>query len=362
MQPSNFNVKVHHRSHIDKLMVLTSTYALVHSIDNGFRAFHGSLERAGHMVTAEKTTYKRVTGPNGEISYPKTPGNELRLVGQRYFQPCDVTGSTQNVESVVKRNGKTTKKTISKYSLLHDWFNVEIPKLERLQRELIRDYNVNVIVRYQWDNAGPHRDQTLNKEIKKQFDDRQWLWSPQPPQSPLLNIHDCSIFPALAKRVSNIQSLSNCNGPIDTDTLWKFVKETYYSMPLDTIARSFAYHTQMANAIHGCKGGDEYATSSSGRHCGVRKMFTPTYKLNDDGEPYGDPIGIEMVDIPNNQEEDEGHKLKYKTPIVDTSDPELMAKYLTIQELEFFMKEFDMDTPQWQNTAMAITMKQLQDD
>ena len=145
---------------------------------------------------------------------------------------------------------------------------------------------------------------------------------------------------------------------LDTDKLWEFVKSTYYSMPLDTIARSFTYHTQMANAIHSCHGGDEYATSS-GRHCGVRRMFVPTYRIDSEtGDPIGEPVGVDMVEIPDG--DNERPSLKYDKPIV-ASTAESLAKHLTIAELDFFESNLEKHTDQWQRMAMAITIQQEQD-
>ena len=359
----NHDIKVHHKSHLNKLMVLNSTYFLVlDGIDNGGRAFHSSLQRAGHMKECTETTYKRVTSPDGTASYPKIRGNECRLAGQYYFTPCDVTGATQQIETYTKtKKGEMKKKVVSKYSLFHDWFMAnEIPRLEHLQRQLIQQYNVDITIRYQWDNAGPHDNKELKRLIRHEFDERGWLWCPQPPQSPLLNVHDCNVFAALAKMISNKQGLANCgNTMIDIDSLWNYIHETYYSMPLDTIGRAFAYHTQMANAIHECQGGDEYCTSM-GKHCGVRRSYLPTYKVdNVTGEPYGEPIGVEMVEIPDSEDD---YPLKYKKPIVDSTSPVWMAKYLSIEELEFFEGNLDTNSPEWQRIAMAITIKQQQED
>ena len=74
--------------------------------------------------------------------------------------------------------------------------------------------------------------------MEKEFTKRGWLWMPQPPQSPLLNINDCCIFPALSKHVSQMQGFRHGGRYImDGEMIWDCVKSSYDSLPLDTIAR-----------------------------------------------------------------------------------------------------------------------------
>ena len=115
----------------------------------------------------------------------------------------------------------------------------------------------------------------------------------------------------------------------------------------------------MANAIHQCNGGDQYATSG-GRHCNVRRMYLPTYKLNDDGDPFGDPIGVELVELPVGEEQDVP-QLKYPVPIVDVS-PESLASNLTTAELEFFVNNMDMDNDEWDAIGAAALIKSQQEE
>ena len=58
---------------MNKVMVLNSTYALVHGNDIdgtvGYECYHGSLERVGHMIERKRTPYKCHTDINGRITY-----------------------------------------------------------------------------------------------------------------------------------------------------------------------------------------------------------------------------------------------------------------------------------------------------
>ena len=74
------------------------------------------------------------------------------------------------------------------------------------------------------------------------------------------------------------------------DSIWNLVQQSYNNMPLDTIARAYVHHTQMVNAIYSCKGGDEYARTRGGLHCGVRKPLMPVCDDNNRR------IGVEAVE------------------------------------------------------------------
>jgi hypothetical protein len=87
---------VQHKSHIDKSLITASTGFL--PIDNDMEAGGASilvgLQRAGRMVIAERSTFKRVYNPDGSGSYtyPKLPKNVLREKGKEYFQGMEITG------------------------------------------------------------------------------------------------------------------------------------------------------------------------------------------------------------------------------------------------------------------------------
>ena len=104
----------------------------------------------------------------------------------------------------------------------------------------------------------------------------------QPPNSPLTNLSDATVFPAMAKRVTETQGLFNRGRYLQGEDLWNAIWDVYNAFPAETLARSYIHHSQMVNAIFHCKGGDEFAKESGALHCGVRRACTPFYS-NDDG-------------------------------------------------------------------------------
>ena len=334
---------VQHKSHIDKLMCLVSFAFLPaeNNMEAGGRAFRVGLERAGKDVIAKNTTYKRHTDENGVVSYPKVPGNESRIAGRSYFEPREVTGSTDKVLVKKKKNGEEIYN--HKYPLMSEWWPREIVRLEVLTRQLIREFGIDIIIRYQWDGAGPHTNKKLKEYIQNEFDERGWMFVQQPSQSPLTNKLDCCVFPALSKKVSEMQGVSNRSKVLDVDQIWEFVQKAYDEISLDTIGRAFAHHVQMVNAIHGDGGGDMYH-KKGGLHCGVRKTFATMYNEDVDGKLC--PSGVQMIEV--GEDESEHQQLRYPKPdlntIVDREDSSIVGvsgmwhKYLKEEEVDFFMK------------------------
>ena len=97
---------------------------------------------------------------------------------------------------------------------------VTAPALEELARELSTKLNKLIIIINHWDNAIPHKDKTLLKFINQQFAPRRWENRPQPPSSPLTNVHDAGLFPAMAKLVTADQGLFNRSRYLQGEDFW----------------------------------------------------------------------------------------------------------------------------------------------
>ena len=316
---------------------------LDNDVEKGGRAFRGSMIRAGKLLPAATTTYKRVTNKEtGKVTYPKIEGNELRKAGEYYFEGLEVTGSTQ-----------VSKKGRPKFSLMHDYFPLEINQLETLIRDLIAEYHVDVIVRYQYDGAGPHTDTVLKRYIQKEFGERGWIFAQQPSQSPLTNILDCSVFPSLSKLVSTLQGFSKGSRVMDNDDLWDIVQTAFKKLPLDTVGRAFVHHVQMVNAINRNNGGDAYH-KEGGLHCGVRKAFAPVYAEDHvTGDIIGEPIGVQIIEAGDDVALNS--TLKYSTPNVLNAS---YSEYLMLEELEFIVKYLPDDADEWQSAFVATLEQQ----
>ena len=71
--------------------------------------------------------------------------------------------------------------------------------------------------------------------------------------------------------------------------MWDTVKKSWNNMPLSTIARAYAGHHQVVNAIIHNNGGNEFLHTKGGLHFGVRKYFLPC----EDGS------GVQCIPIAN---------------------------------------------------------------
>jgi hypothetical protein len=258
-------------------------------------------------------------------SYQRT---DYKKKGDIIWQALEITGSNKG------GSGKKAK------FALKTWFQeVEIPRLADAlaQRRLFELGGVGIIMRYQWDSAGPHQDKTLIKFLQYEFSKRGWLFVCQPSQSPLTNVKDACIFPALSKKVAKEQGLSNGSLSLEGEKLWDVCRKVWDEFPEETIARAYAGHHQIGDAIYAEEGGDKFQQVKGGLHYGIRKAFVPTFGQPDKetGE-VGDPVGIELFEAP---EEVDATELKYPSPKAEKEMLENCENYCTSQELEFMVQE-----------------------
>jgi len=244
-------------------------------IEKGGVACKISLTRAGRMVKAQKDSYKRVYRDNGTYYYPKIPENKLRSKGEMYFQSMEITGSSEGTAANPK------------FSLLKHWKETELPALDTAAQKMQTTTGKRVVIRYQWDGARPHVDGKLTEYIRDEFDKRGWILIPQPANSPLTNAKDAALFPAMSKDVTAEQGLMNGSYVLEGEQLWQYIKRVWETMKLTTIARTYAGHHQIVNAIVKCKGKDDFAKDHKGLHCGIRKMYVPYYESENQEQPSG---------------------------------------------------------------------------
>ena len=230
-------------------------------IEVGGEAIKLHFRRVGGMVVAKRDTFSRVyqVGEDGLETGKYTMTGAVRKVkGQEYFEDWEVTGSTKEVKGV------------KKFSLLHYWQDELFPVLDDAARQR------NVIVKFQWDGAGPHTDKTLNKFLQEEFDKRGWIFKLQPSQSPILNIMDACVFPSLSKKVSTNQALSfeGIRRVLKGDEIFEAAARAWREMPLNTIGAAFAGHAQIAAAVYEA-GGDckQFMRGSNNTHFGIRKTY-----------------------------------------------------------------------------------------
>jgi hypothetical protein len=128
-------------------------------------------------------------------------------------------------------------------------------------------------------------------------------------------------------------------------------------LPLETIARAYAGHHQIVNAIADCEGGDDFVRKQGGLHCVFRKHCVP-YFANDEAT---EPCGVEMLESYDTDVNNEmaANNLKYKVPDVSGLK---MGEHLKREDLVFFEKNLPRDTDQFVEVAEALDELCMADD
>ena len=278
---------VQHKNHLDKTMGICAVAIVPHDNDlrKGGDGYMVSLVRAGRKVKASRDTYRRVYRDDGSYHYPAIHENLLRKKGELYFKGMEVTGSSRGTQQDPK------------FSLLHDFYEaVHLPSLDMLADDVrsSRGDHCRVVVLEQSDNAGPHCEARLTAFLKSEYERRGWYLAPQPANSPITNVMDDCIFPAISKRVSREQGISNRSEVFTTDEIWETVEKCWEDFDMDTLARAFVRHHQIVNAIAEEKGGDNFVKNNN-LHCNVRNCCKSTY----DEDGYA--TGVEVVTVYDNE-------------------------------------------------------------
>lgn len=261
------NYYVQHKSHIGKEMyvVVTAFVPNENDMTKGGKAIPIACIRCGKLVTAAKTTYKRVYKPNGKFHYPHIDGNESRIEGNQYFECYELSGDSEG-----------TKKD-PKCSLLKFYKEQIIPEIER---KIVDRFSNNgrraVIIVKQEDSAGPHQNKNYVKEMNALFQERGWILFNQPSQSPMTNVHDACIFPMMSKCLSKIQAVDYYARILKGEELHDAVMKVWNDHK-HTVAmsRAFAGHSQVVCAILENNGDNNYLSEKKGLSFGIRKMFVP---------------------------------------------------------------------------------------
>ena len=340
---------VHHKNHIEKTMGIVAVAYAPKQNDwkQGGTPFTVSLVRAGRKVKASRDTYRRVYKDDGSYHYPTIQENLLRKKGELYFKGMEVTGSSRG-----------TRKE-PKFSLLHDFYeSVHLPNLDMLAEEVTSmvGSHCRVVIVEQFDGAGPHKEDKLTRYIEGQFAARQWYRAPQPANSPLTNVLDDCVFPALSKHVSREQGISNKCQAYSNDEIWESVQKCYESFPMDVLARAFVRHHQIVNAIAIEKGGDKFAQDHD-LHFNVRNCCSPTFSED------GVATGVEMVPIfDEHNERDDRPSFRHPDPMI-TQDllEENLLRMKTIQ-LERLIDWMPEDHEWFEDVAGAHAILRARED
>ena len=112
---------------------------------------------------------------------------------------------------------------------------------------------------------------------------------------------------------------------------------------------------QIVNAIHQCKGGDEFAKEKNGLHFGVRKLCVPFWE-NNPPNPGEKPAGVMVLDHNADSAEDAFSRsnLKYPTPDVSTFLPHEYLSHYQFEVLLRYMDETNVLYPLYENGYFTL--------
>ena len=224
-------------------------------------------------------------------------------------------------------------------------------ELVALQQKVTAITGKTAVIRYQWDNAGPHTEESLKTYLEIEFASRGWLFVPQPPNSPCTNVQDCSVFPSMAKRVNRLQSLRHNGQGLRINELDEAVREIWNTYEMDTLGRTYLHHWQIVNAICQYGGTDGFVCEKGGLDCGIRRRTVPYY----DGESDNEPAGVEVLETYEGVSINE-KKFKYNNPqLEDIPEP---LPYLSVDEIDFLAQHMSRDDP-WFDRFSAIAAEPI---
>ncbi|OEU10887.1 hypothetical protein FRACYDRAFT_246763 [Fragilariopsis cylindrus CCMP1102] len=236
---------------------------------------------------------------NGKYTMPRTEANLRRKKGDMYFKNMEIRGSDEG-------DAKNPA-----FALKRFWEEEVLPALDALAQQLTHLYpGKKIVFLNHWDNAPPHVEGVFIDWLTDQLATRGWVNTPQPAQSPLLNIFDTALFAAMSKHVLAKQGLFNHSLYLKKERLWEILQAVWKEYDLAKIANMHIHHHQMVNAVIAWKGGDGFATASRALHCGVRKVVVPVFR----DEECTEACGVEVIESLN--EVGGLDSLRYPTPDV----------------------------------------------
>ena len=129
----------------------------------------------------------------------------------------------------------------------------------------------------QGDNAGPHEDAKFKNYVNKECEEKGWLWEPQGPQMPHMNVLDLAVFPAMSRRHSHLCRAKNGMKVLKEDDIWDCAQTVWEELPSSKIANAFVHAKRIAEKIVASKGDNGFLAGIKGQlSAGVRNDFMET--------------------------------------------------------------------------------------
>ena len=162
-----------------------------------------------------------------------------------------------------------------KFSLLNYFENVVFPEIVNLTKPGAKFFGFQPVI--QGDNAGPHNDSRFMNFVKEYCVAKGWLWEPQGPQMPHMNVLDLAVFPAMSRRHCALARSVNGVKVLNEDQIWENALSVFQELPSLKIANAFVLAKEIANKIMKAKGSNDFLSDAEGGlHARTREQFLPT--------------------------------------------------------------------------------------
>lgn len=243
-------IRCYHKNHISKTMgIAVVGIAFEDTLENGGEGLKIVFQRCQSAKVAKRKVSKN--------------GVEVRKKGDIFYVDCGVTGTLHGTAKDPK-------------FALHSFFKDSVfPAIYKLVKPG-GPYNGYTPV-FQGDNAGPHKDDKFNKFVTNHCKEKGWLWEPQGPQMPHINVLDLSIFPAMSRRHSHIVRSLHGTRIVKGDEIWESAVRVWDVYPSCKIANAFVQTRRIAEKIVKSKGGNSFLSGVDGGIAAeIRKDFNAT--------------------------------------------------------------------------------------
>ena len=285
-------MRIYHKCHVSKTMGIAAVaMAFEDSLENGGTAVKMLFHRSQSAKVAQRLTKNK-------------KGEKLREKGDIYYVDCNITGSSEG----------TAKDP--KFPLLEYFKHAVFPEVQKLTGPGGRFFGYTPV--FQGDNAGPHKDAKFAKFVRQFCDTKGWLWEPQGPQMPHVNVLDLAVFPAMSRRHSHLSRSLHGTRVLKEDEIWNAAVEVWKDLPSSKVANAFVLMKRVADKIIHTKGSNDFLSGVQGSiHCGVRPDFIDT----EDGNVRRDGVRIPFVSTTPTSLPINPLELPKKEDTLETTDP-----------------------------------------
>ena len=226
------------------------------SPENGVVGVKIAFTRAQATKIAQKMV-KAYSGKNETTGAAEFRGPVKRRKGDAYSVDTCVTGSNEGTSDDPK------------FALLVFFRDLVFKRIQELVGEggIFEGYTPVI----QGDQAGPHEEEAFKKFVKEWCEKYKWLWEPQAPQMPHMNVLDLAVFPSMSSRHSKL-SRAHSGSVIPKDDIWRAAESVWRQLPEVKIARAFILAWRLASVVIAKNGANTFLNTKE-LHQGITKGF-----------------------------------------------------------------------------------------